>query len=82
MKFYRHCFSNTLAILALLASAAPLHAYVAYTVTDLGSPGGQISGGAAINASGLVVGTAYDESGDFHATLFSTAGNINLEAIS
>ena len=56
-----------LSLLPLLA-ATPAHAEVRFTVTNLGTLGGNSSEAFAINASGQVAGRAYLPSGVAHAT--------------
>lgn len=71
----RFCFL----ILVLFLAAAQLSAQN-YTVTDLGTLGGNYSGAAAINNLGQVAGTSTNASNQTLATLFSGTGtgNINL----
>ncbi len=54
--------------LSALLAAAPAHAEVRFTLTNLGTLGGLSSEAFAVNASGQVAGRAYLPSGVAHAT--------------
>jgi probable HAF family extracellular repeat protein len=59
-----------LTALALLSGSVVANAQD-YTVTDLGTLGGSISGGSGINSSGQVAGYSYTRSGAEHAFLYT-----------
>ena len=58
---------------ALAAVAAPTLAAPVYTITDLGSLGGTLTEGTAINNSGQVTGYSYT-AGNFHSRAFLYSG--------
>ena len=57
-------------LLALIVSSGPATAVTHYTVTDLGTLGGNSTTAYAVNASGKVVGYATTLDGDTHAFLW------------
>lgn len=65
-------------VLALGASSHRVHA-AAYSVTDLGTLGGNSSSGYAINDAGQVVGTSYlDDNSTIHAFLYTEGNMVDL----
>jgi probable HAF family extracellular repeat protein len=71
-------FAGTVFWLAALGGAS---GSIMYSVTDLGTlPGGSISGGSAINASGEVTGSAQTAGGSFDAFAYSNGVMTDLGA--
>src|SRR5215207_8726364 len=68
-----------LCALALLACATPVRAE-RYTVTDLGTLGGNASQALAINDSGQVVGWAITTAGSVHAFLYANGAMKDIGA--
>jgi probable HAF family extracellular repeat protein len=69
LSIFRVTFTTLLMIVALSSMCFAQQ----YTVTDLGTLGGQSSGALALNNSGQVVGYAYGTNGNAHAFLWSQA---------
>src|SRR4029077_4816630 len=62
----------TLAAGLFAVSALPaVKAQSSYTITDLGTLGGSLSGAGSVNASGQVTGFAYTATGLSHAYLYT-----------
>jgi probable HAF family extracellular repeat protein len=66
-----------LVVAAVLASAPVGAATSPYTAVDVGTLGGASSSAAAINESGVVVGTAADMFGQTHAFLWTQVGGMH-----
>jgi probable HAF family extracellular repeat protein len=76
----RRSVNITISLLALLTVAGPsvLVGGIRYSVTDLGTLGGDWSSADGINNAGQVVGGAYTASGIIHAFLYSGGSMIDL----
>jgi probable HAF family extracellular repeat protein len=68
---------GSLALSVALVSSA--QASPIYSLTDLGTLGGQFSVATAINDAGQVVGVSQTGNGEAHATLFNTSGGANRD---
>jgi probable HAF family extracellular repeat protein len=81
MKFFIQILSAS-SFTLIVASTAPAQGAPIYSLTDLGTLGGQFSLANAINDAGQIVGVAETANGEAHATLFNTGGaNIDLGTI-